>query len=272
MEDLTKTQIILLCLLVSFVTSIGTGVITFSLLSEAPQTVTQTINRVVERTIEKVTPSSTNDKTTTKEVTTVVVKEEDSVIDAINKNTKSIVRIKSGSEKLFYGLGVILNKEGLIVTDSRDFNSENSYEAFTSDGKSYPLTYVSIKDKTDLAFFKIKKDKDDKTEFSPVSIGNSDSLQLGQSVIAISGIEQTSVATGRISALKRSPATSSETPSNLEIIQTDVVLKDSTFGGPLLNLSGQVIGLNTINSGVAQNGNFTPINTVVPLISSAESN
>ena len=73
MEDLTKTQIVLLCLLVSFVTSIGTGIISFSLLSEAPQTVTQTINKVVERTIETVVPTVVpGEKTIEKEVTTMV--------------------------------------------------------------------------------------------------------------------------------------------------------------------------------------------------------
>lgn len=198
MEDLTKTQIILLCLLVSFVTSIGTGVITFSLLSEAPQTVTQTINRVVERTIEKVVPSVTDNKTTTKEITTVVVKEEDLFIDAISKNTKSLVRIVSGESKIFYGLGFILDKEGYIVTDSGGFNPEASYEAVLADGKSFKVSKVDVKDLSGILIFKIKKDKDDKTEFIPATLGNSDGLQLGQSVIAISGtMEDSAVTTGK---------------------------------------------------------------------------
>ena len=57
MEDLSKTQIILLGLLVSFVSSVAISIMTYSLLSEAPATITQTINRVVERTIETVVPT-----------------------------------------------------------------------------------------------------------------------------------------------------------------------------------------------------------------------
>ena len=88
MEDLNKNQIVLLTLLVSFVTSIATGIITTSLLQQAPVEVVRNINSIVEKTIEKVTPATvtTTSPAGTKEVTTIIVKEEDVIIDSINKN------------------------------------------------------------------------------------------------------------------------------------------------------------------------------------------
>ena len=89
MEDLNKHQLILIVLLITFVTSIATGIITFTLLSEAPVEVTQTINRVVEKTIERVVPAEGQPE---KVITTVVVNEEDRVLDTIAKNEKYAFR------------------------------------------------------------------------------------------------------------------------------------------------------------------------------------
>ncbi|MEI7480540.1 MAG: hypothetical protein WCJ59_02830, partial [bacterium] len=89
MENLNKQQLILLTLLITFVTSIATGIVTVSLMDQAPKNVTQTINRVVERTIEKVVPTKVDgnqtQQTTIKE--TVVVKEDDKVTSTIAENS-----------------------------------------------------------------------------------------------------------------------------------------------------------------------------------------
>src|SRR3989338_3016811 len=119
MEDLTKHQLILIVLLVTFVTSIATGIITFSLLSEAPVEVTQTINRVVEKTIERVvTEPGKPDKV----VTTVIVNEEDRVLEAIAKNEKSIVRLKTAGAdgtEVVSGLGLVVSGDGFNVAALR---------------------------------------------------------------------------------------------------------------------------------------------------------
>ncbi len=87
MDDLSKTQVILLTLFITFVTSIATGVVTVTLLDQSPPGVTQTINRVVEKTIEKViSPAET------KEVR-VIVSESQMMSEAVRKAKSAIVRI-----------------------------------------------------------------------------------------------------------------------------------------------------------------------------------
>src|SRR3989344_2283521 len=139
MEDLSKHQLILLVLLITFVTSIATGIITFSLLQEAPVEVTQTINRVVEKTIERVVPEE-GSKTTEKVITTVVVNEDDRILEAIGKNEKSIVRLKTigaDSSEIFAGIGIVIDGNGTIVSDARNYNKALSYSIVFSDGQKY---------------------------------------------------------------------------------------------------------------------------------------
>jgi len=82
-EQLTKTQIILLTLLVSFVTSIATGIVTVTLMDQAPPAITRTINRVVEKTIQTVVPDTTQTASVKKEI--VIVKEQNVVADVVEK-------------------------------------------------------------------------------------------------------------------------------------------------------------------------------------------
>ena len=81
-KDLNKSQLILLAILLSFITSIATGIVTVTLMQQAPESVTVPINRVIQQTVEKI--QQVEGKTT---VQTVVVKEEDLVVDAIERKT-----------------------------------------------------------------------------------------------------------------------------------------------------------------------------------------
>jgi S1-C subfamily serine protease len=245
MEELNKNQLILLVLLVSFVTSIGTGIITVSLLMEAPIEVTQTINRVVEKTIETVTPDqkTTTGTQKTKEVTTVVVTEDDQVISAIEKNTKSIVRIHEKNTSLdvdnLYGLGIVIGTNGIIATDKKNISEVMQYEAVMYDGTKIPLVYVYADKKASVGFFKAKPEKP--YTFTPISYAGANP-QLGQSIVVIGGDNTNAINVGRITTLNTKDLGTS-TPKEITSIVTDVSPTDGISGSPVFSLSGELIGL-----------------------------
>jgi len=95
-EDLSKTQLLFLTILVNFVTAIATAVLTVSLLDQAPPTVTQTINHIVERTVETAAQATPIPGIVTKQ-TTVVIKDEDLLAAAIAADAARTVYIYKGS-------------------------------------------------------------------------------------------------------------------------------------------------------------------------------
>ncbi|MBI2475963.1 MAG: trypsin-like peptidase domain-containing protein [Candidatus Taylorbacteria bacterium] len=276
MEGLTKQQIVLVTLLVSFVTSVATGIVTVALMDQAPPGVTQTINRVVERTVEKVVPNPNQAAAVvTKE--TVVVKEDDLVIQAVEKNAKSLVSITKVSgegeakTETFAGNGLVLSKEGLMASDSSvaapalDDNGnplQQSLKAVLADGAALPLTVVSADNATGLIFLKpTLDDKTKNTVFIPATIADAGSLKLGQTVIALGG-EKVSVATGIVSNLSQSEqkpvsqdgaATSTSKSSTGQIIKTDISAPAKALGAILVNLSGDVVGIRALTAGSADN-------------------
>ena len=118
-EKLTKSQIVLLTLLISFVTSIATGIVTVSLMQQAPPTVAETVNRIIEHTIEAATSTPRSQTATVVQQQTVVVNEADLVAQAVKAISPSIVRIYSdGSDQpQFLGLGVVVDASGTVAAD-----------------------------------------------------------------------------------------------------------------------------------------------------------
>lgn len=206
MENLTKHQLILVALLISFVTSIATGIVTVSLMEQAPKAVTQTINRVVERTVERVVTEPSKSKDIVKE--TIVVKEEDKIIEAIEKNAKSMVRIyktdsSAGAEnplKSFAGIGVIISKDGDIATDGAIISSAGSYSIVLNDTKEYDVKLTTPQEKKVIAFLKIVPKGNEKLSLAPAVLADSDTLKLGQTVISLGGKLRNSVSIGVITS------------------------------------------------------------------------
>jgi S1-C subfamily serine protease len=255
MEKLTKQQIVLVTLLVSFVTSIATGIVTVALMDQAPPGVTQTINRIVERTIEKVVtpPENTNSAAViTKE--TIIVSEDDKVVESVDKNKNSIVRIYTDSknsgdvaQNTFIGLGTIVSKEGLIATGDVFADRSGKYLVTQDNNKFYNVKILSKEDDDKIYFLKIVQDEKNPVIFTPVVFSDSNNLKLGQTIIAWGGYNQNSVSTGIISSLdiqgqNNTSATSTEA-KEIVAMNTNINLADTASGGPLLNLSGEVVGI-----------------------------
>jgi S1-C subfamily serine protease len=255
MEELNKHQLILLTLLVSFVTSIATGIITFTLLQEAPVEVTQTINRVVERTIEKVTPAeNTGGKEVVREVQ--VVSEEDLVLKSIEKSAKSIVRVKvlgiDGTE-VTTGLGIVVSN-GVIVVDSRSVINSSSAKVVFADGKSYN-TAKSWND-GELTYFNVGVPSSEKYTFYPATLGKADALKLGQTVIAVSGKDSNAVSISRVSKLDK------DETGNVTNIISDVPISRAHKGSPLLNLNGEIVGIEAPATDAASTISYYPISKI----------
>lgn len=260
---LNTQQIILLCLLVSFVTSIATGITTISLMQQTPEPVTQTINRVIERTVEGVTQQPiediknliTQEEQPSKEVVTVVVNQEDQSINAVAKNESSIARIYTdGRTESFVTMGIVLNAAGDIAVDKRMVD-RSTYVAHYGDRK-FKVKYSGA-EKADFVILKIQEENPN--NFTPATFGDSSSLKLAQSVISLSGSTQTSVSTGDISSLSKAA------DGSINYIKTSVDGQNVLTGSVLLNLTGSIIGIRV--STTEDRTIFMPINTFKSQIS-----
>lgn len=266
-EGLSKTQIVLLTLLVSFVTSIATGIVTVSLLDQAPPGVTQTVHKVVERSVERVVPrggQSAAAGESVKEVTTVV-KEHDLITESIQKNIESVARIYTGTATStdalgsFVGLGVVVSSDGVIATDRALLEAGGAYSARFADDTVAPLTYANTASVDRIALLTTRGFADDR--FRAATFADASALKLGQSVITLAGRERSSVATGIIADLPtESIGTSTETRINQVV--TDIDTDAVAAGGPLINIFNELVGIGTRASTDGARAAFVPISDI----------
>lgn len=157
------------------------------------------------------------------------------------------------------GSGVIYDAQGDILTNNHVVEGAQSLLVSLPDGRSFKGKLVGTDPQTDLAVVQISGDN-----LPAAELGNSDSLQVGDWVVAIGNALALpggpTVSAGVVSALGRSvqePASqTSNTPGPMlfDMIQTDAPINPGNSGGPLVNLAGQVIGINTLVAGQAEPG------------------
>lgn len=162
------------------------------------------------------------------------------------------------------GSGFIVSEDGLIVTNKHVVNDMDAeYQVFTQDGKEYTVEKIDRDPLNDLAILKINA-----TGLVPLQLGDSTGLKVGQFVIAIGtalGEFRNTVTTGVISGLGRGIVAGDAFSRSAEeldnVIQTDAAINPGNSGGPLLNTSGQVIGVSVAVAQGGQNIGFAlPVN------------
>ncbi len=182
---------------------------------------------------------------------------------------------ETNQEQQSAGTGFIINKEGVILTNRHVIpDGTTSARVTLSDGKKFDVDVLgktNASSSLDVAFLKIKDLGDYK--LSPVTLGDSSKMQVGYKVVAIGnalGQFQNTVTSGIISGYGRDLDASDGQgggESLSDLFQTDAAINQGNSGGPLVNMSGEVIGINTAIAGDAQNIGFAiPIDDVKGLI------
>lgn len=167
---------------------------------------------------------------------------------------------QTGTEKqqIGSGTGFVVSEDGLVLTNKHVVSDDTAeYTVVDINGKEYPAKVLAKDPVQDLAIIKIEG-----SGFKPLKLGSSNDIQIGQSVIAIGnalGEFQNTVSVGVISGLGRTlVATGSTIGSETleDTIQTDAAINKGNSGGPLLNLKGEVIGINTAIASTGQSIGF----------------
>lgn len=224
----------------------------------------------------------------------VVVKEESNVISVVKKVSPSVVTIgvkntfsqnsngpfsfffnvpqptptDGQSQEDYIGTGFVIKKEGIIVTNKHVVSSRAQYIVVDEKGNKYDVDKIYRDPANDIAIISVKNPPS--AGLPEVTLGTSSNLQVGQSVIAIGtalGEFRNTVTTGVVSGLGRGITAGSSFQGFAErldnVIQTDAAINPGNSGGPLLNSTGQVIGINSAVSEQGQNIGFAiPIDLV----------
>lgn len=271
---------VLCCAVVSF-GSVGTfalmiqnGVVDVQSQGESSKTAAFTIYKQADST-ESATPTVTGESMTSQEVAkklipSVVCVQNYQITQqggfffnyGYNQDDSSLSPTGEGS-------GIIISKDGYIVTNQHVVDGATSLKVVTSEGLTYEAELVGEDTQTDLAVIKINTED----ELTPAEFGSSEDLQVADEVMAIGnpgGLQlNSSVTFGRVSALNRE-VTNSDTGYSMKCIQTDAAINPGNSGGALVDMNGHVVGINSskiVATGYEGLGFAIPADTAQPIVS-----
>lgn len=211
----------------------------------------------------------------------LILEESSAITETVTKVSPAVVSILSTrnvrdffgniTEQTGGGTGFVIDKDGFILTNQHVVSDKNAaYTVITSDGKNYEAKVLALDPVFDLAVIKVEASLP-----AVVDLGDSNDTQIGQWVVAIGnalGEFQNTVTVGVISAKDRQITAGGATGAErLEgLIQTDAAINPGNSGGPLVNLKGQVIGINTAKAEAQGIGFAIPINIAKTAIDSVK--
>ncbi len=198
---------------------------------------------------------------------------------ATRKKLKKIVD-NNGDIEIGGGSGFIIDKSGLIATSKHIIaDSDADYTIITNDGKKHKAKVVFRAPHNDIAIIKILNPKSLAYRqagkiLNPIKLGDSDKVQLGENVLAFGsplGNFPNTVSEGIVSGLHRKIKAETDLKPGKdtlkEMIQTDAAINPGNSGGPLVNIKGEVIGINTVAVANAENiGLAIPINPLKKIL------
>ena len=271
MENRTSRTLVIFLVILAFVTGIIGGVGGIALV--ATSTALQKAIGISKNGSSIVLPAQNN-------VENITVKEDSAIISAVQKVSPAVVSVvftkdiqvinPFGNFGFGFGFGqnqqqvqqqqgsasgFILTSDGLIATNKHVAGVDGAkYTVVTQDGKKYDAQVKALDPSNDFAILKI-----DAKNLPAVEFGDSDSLDVGQRVIAIGnalGEFQNTVTVGVLSGKNRTIEATTSTGSGSELLdgllQTDAAINEGNSGGPLVNLKGQVIGIDTATAAKGQ--------------------
>ena len=220
---MNKSQLILLAVLLSFITSIATGITTVTLMQQAPASVTVPVNRGIRQTVEKI--QQVEGKTT---VQTVVVKEEDLVVDAIATNRDATFALSRGEDfaEVSVGRAFAVSAQGIIVADASLAPGEGTYYATNVIGK-FRAHFMATEKGFSLLKLGAPVNSTDKLTFSVPVAGDIGAMKPGQKIIMLGKNITTSI---------------------FEANNVNVVVTNDNAGALVLNLDGEALGIAVLNT------------------------